>query len=327
MIPKRIGILGFDNVTSLDLVGPADVFSTAREVERAAGRPTPYEIVIIGLTRRPFTCGSGIVYTPARSLADAPALDTLIVPGGAGLRVPGPNRAISAWIKARAPHIRRIATVCTGIYGVAPTGLLDGRRVTTHWAHADAVALRFPRLRVQPNAIFVKEGKFYTAAGVTAGIDLCLDIVKTDLGPASALAVARQLVVYLMRSGGQEQYSEPLRFQAHSSDRFSELASWMASHLGEDLSVESLAARASMCSRHFSRRFKHVFGSAPGSFVESLRLDEARRLLSSGAGSIAGIAESVGFASDDSFRRAFERRFGISPKVYRGRFGLRRAAS
>jgi transcriptional regulator GlxA family with amidase domain len=324
---RRIGILGFDDVTALDLVGPADVFATASQLDGVEDRRISYEVATIGITGRPFRSDSGLVLTPRYSLRTAPALDTLIIPGGSGLREPGVTSIVAAWVRSRAGRVRRIASVCTGIYGLAPTGLLDGRRVTTHWKFADRVALKFPRLRVDADAIFVKDGKFYTAAGVTSGIDLSLALVQEDLGPQAALAVARMLVVYMKRAGGQGQYSEPLRFQTRASDRFSELAAWMAGHLDGDLSVEALAARACVCARHFSRRFKREFGNTPADFVEALRLDEARRLLSSDGVSIEDIAGSVGFGSADSFRRAFERRFGITPTGYRGRFSVQGAAS
>jgi transcriptional regulator GlxA family with amidase domain len=324
MNPIRIGLLGFDGVTPLDLVGPADVFATAMP---EGASHAPYEIVTIGVTSKPFSSDSGIVFKPARALETAPALDTLVVPGGEGLRRPQTNARVSAWILARAGRIRRIVSVCTGIYGLAPTGLLDGRRVTTHWKFAADVARRFPRLRVESDALFVKDGPFYTSAGVTSGIDLSLALVEEDLGPQAALAVARMLVVYLKRDGGQEQYSEPLRFQTRSDDRFSDLAAWMAGHLHEDLSVEMLAGRACVCGRHFSRRFKRVFGRTPAAFVADLRLNEARRLLSSGARPVEGVAATVGFRSSDSFRRAFERRFGTTPTGYRARFSANRLAS
>jgi transcriptional regulator GlxA family with amidase domain len=327
MTTRCIGLFGFNGVTALDIVGPVDVFATASDLDPTAKGGKPYRIVVIGATGKPFTSDAGLVFMPDRSLRNAPALDTLVIPGGEGLRDPATNARIASWLRVNAGRIRRVVTVCTGIYGLAPTGLLDGRRVTTHWKYADDVARKFPRLRVEPDSIFIKDGPFYTAAGVTSGIDLSLALVQEDLGPQAALAVARMLVVYMKRPGGQGQFSEPLRFQTRSSDHFSELAAWMACHLGGDLSVDALARRASVCPRHFSRRFKREFGSTPASFVEGLRLDEARRLLTSDSVSVDGVAGAVGFGSADSFRRAFERRFGITPTGYRGRFSLQGVAS
>jgi transcriptional regulator GlxA family with amidase domain len=327
MNTRRIGILGYDGVTALDIVGPADVFASANGMCPATPDGPAYEIVLIGLNGKAFTSDSNLILRPARTFQNAPSLDTLIIPGGHGLRDASVNARVARWIRVRAGRIRRIASVCTGIYGLAPTGLLDGRRVATHWKFVADVTRRFPRLKVDPDSIFVKDGPFYTAAGVTSGIDLSLALVQEDLGPRVALAVARLLVVYMKRSGGQEQYSEPLRFQTQSSDNFSNLAAWISGHLNADLSVEALAARAGFGARHFSRRFKRAFAGTPAAFVEGLRLDEARRLLSSGNASVENIAVSTGFAGADSFRRAFERRFRITPTGYRGRFGLHAAAS
>jgi len=238
-------------------------------------------------------------------LDDAPPLDTFIVPGGRGLRETEANARIVAWLQAHARDCRRIASVCTGIYGLAPSGLLDGRRVTTHWRFARDVAQRFPKLQVDDNALYLRDGPCYTSAGITAGIDLSLALIEEDLGPRVALAVARDLVVYLKRPGGQAQYSEPLRMQVLSSDRFADLAAWMVGHLDHDLSVEALAARANLSPRHFSRRFAAIFGCAPARYVEDLRMSEARRMLSQDGASIQRVAAAVGFASADVFRRAF----------------------
>jgi transcriptional regulator GlxA family with amidase domain len=261
-----------------------------------------------------------MVFKPQKTFKNAPPLDTLIIPGGIGLREPNVNRLVSAFVKAQAGQTRRIVSICTGIYGLAATGLLAGRKVTTHWRHAHDVAVRFPDLRVHDNAIFLKDGPFYTSAGATAGIDLSLSLIEEDHGPRVALAVARELVVYLKRSGGQEQYSEPLQFQTESVSRLSELTTWILSHLNEDLSVETLAAKACLCPRHFSRRFKIEFGATPADFVDRLRLDEARRRLSTGDNSVENVGTSVGFKSADAFRRAFERRLGVNPSDYRHRF-------
>ena len=318
MTPVRVGFVGYDQVNALDIVGPAEAFASAlREQGRRA-----YEVAIVGLTKRSFTAESGIVFRPGFSLATAPKLDTLVIPGGCGLRVPEVNRAVAAWVVERAGQIRRIASVCTGIYGLAATGLLDGRRVSTHWRFARDVATKFPGVRMEPNALFVRDGKFYSSAGVTAGIDLALALIEEDLGSKIALAVAREMVVYLKRSGGQEQYSEPLQFQTAASDRFAQLVSWMTNHPTAEMSVETLARRASLSPRQFFRRFKERFGASPATFVETLRLNEARRRLSAGEPSIALVAESVGFKGADSFRRSFERRFRVTPSKYRRSFGL-----
>ena len=320
---KMIGILGYDGVQALDLVGPTDAFSLASE--RLATEPTSaapaYEVLVLGLSRRNFVATSGIAIRPHCALDAAPPLDTVIIPGGKGLRVNAVIRArIVHWLKTRARHIRRVASVCTGLYALAPTGMADGRRVTTHWRFTREIAQRFPKLRVDPNALFIKDGQLYTSAGVTAGIDLALALIEEDHGSQLALAVARDLVVYLKRSGGQEQYSEPLRFQTNSIDRLSDLSPWIIAHLHQDLSVEALAAKACLSPRHFARCFKRAFNAPPGEFVEKLRLEEARRRLSAPGARIESVGGSVGFASADSFRRAFERRFGIAPSLYRGRF-------
>jgi transcriptional regulator GlxA family with amidase domain len=323
MKPKRIGLLGFDGVMALDLVGPVDAFTSA-EIQEPDGQPSScYEVVIIGFSDKSFVSESGVIFKPHKTMSNAPALDTLILPGGKGLRIPETQARVAGWVRSRINRIRRVATVCTGTYGLAATGLLDGRCVTTHWRYARDLARSFPKLKVNPNALYLKDGKFYTGAGITAGIDLSLALIEEDFGPRVALAVARELVVYLKRPGGQEQFSEPLRFQLRSSDRFAELAAWIQGHLQQDLSAESLANRACLSPRHFSRRFKDAFGSPPAAFVETLRLSEARERLTLPDQTIESVADSVGFKSADAFRRAFERRFGIAPSNYRKNFAMR----
>jgi transcriptional regulator GlxA family with amidase domain len=325
MLPKRVGVLGFDGIAALDLVGPTETFAAAVLDDGHGARRPCYAPVTIGVSSRSFRAESGLRFKADTTLPAAPALDTIVIPGGSGLRQPGVSAAVTAWLKSRAKRTRRIASVCTGIYGLAPTGLLDGRRVTTHWRFVRDVSQRFPRLMVDANALFLKDGRFYTSAGITAGIDLSLALVEEDLGPGLALSVARELVVYFKRPGGQEQFSEPLQFQTASTDRFAELVAWMTGHLRQDLAVEALASRVNLSPRQFSRRFKAEYRATPAAFAEGLRLDEARRRLSLGANAIADLAESVGFHSPDVFRRAFERRFGISPSSYRLHFRLRSA--
>lgn len=325
--PLRVGFLGFDGVMALDLVGPVDAFKTAG-IDEADGTPgNLYETVIIGLTDKPFKAESGIVFHPDKTIYDAPSLDTLIVSGGAGLRVPETQAKVAGWIKQEAQNIRRIASVCTGTYGLAATGLVNRRRVTTHWRYAQDLANCFRELNVDSAALYVKDGKYYTCAGITAGIDLSLALIEEDFGARVALSVARELVVYLKRPGGQEQFSEPLQFQTSARHRFAELLIWMKGHLRADLSVEALAKRASLSPRHFARRFKAVFGTTPAELVEHLRLTEARDRLTFPEQSIDSVAYSVGFNSADVFRRAFERRFGLQPSAYRKHFMLRNSST
>ena len=323
MKPLRVGLIGYDGVQALDIIGPSDAFTIA-EIETDNGQRRPcYEVIIIGITNKPFRAESGVSFQPHTTLRNAPTLDTLIIPGGRGARIGKSGNLIAKWISSRAKRIRRIASVCTGVYALAPTGLLDGRRVTTHWRFANDVARRFPKLNVDHDALFLKDGPFYTAGGITASVDLALALIEEDYGPRVALAVARELVVFLKRSGGQKQYSEPLEFQINSTDRFADLASWMVEHMRGDLSLDALAKRVCLSPRHFVRRFKQAFGGTPAAFVENLRLDEARRRLSERTQTIENVASSVGFQSDDVFRRAFQRRFGVKPSSYRSRFDAR----
>jgi len=323
MKPLRVGLIGYDEVQALDIIGPSDAFTIA-DIETDDGQRRPcYEVIIVGMTNKPFRAESGVSFQPHTTLGKAPTLDTLIIPGGRGARIGQSSNLIAKWISSRAKRIRRIASVCTGIYALAPTGLLDGRRVTTHWRFANDVARRFPKLNVDHDALFLKDGPFYTAGGITASVDLALALIEEDYGPRVALAVARELVVFLKRSGGQKQYSEPLEFQINSTDRFADLASWMVEHMRGDLSLAALAKRVCLSPRHFVRRFKQAFGGTPAAFVENLRLDEARRRLSERTQTIENVASSVGFQSDDVFRRAFQRRFGVKPSSYRSRFDAR----
>ena len=320
MAPKRIGFIGFDGVASVDLSGPAKVFSCVNKGQSSNDRIPGYEVVIIADSNRQFIADCGLIFKPHTTFERVSSLDTIIIPGGMSLTDPAIIDPISAFVRQRAPHTRRIVSLCSGIYGLATTGLLTGRKVTTHWRYARDVAGRFPYLRVEPDTLFVKDGKFYTSAGATAGIDLALFLIEEDYGPRVSLSVARELVVYVKRSGGQEQYSEPLQFQTSSISRLSDLSIWILSHLNQNLSVERLAAKACLCPRQFGRRFKAEFGSTPAEFVERARLDEARRRLCAPGATIENVAASIGFHSSDVFRRRFEQRVGITPTEFRRRF-------
>ena len=318
---RRIGIVCFDGLTGLDLAGPAEVFGTAN-----AHGASAYEILVLSLAMKPVTTEAGLKLLPDAKLGDAPPLDTIIIPGGVGVRDPDIAAPIGRWLKTRR-RTRRIASVCTGIYVLGASGLLDGRCATTHWRFAADVARRFPAICIKPDAIYLQDGNIFTSAGVTAGIDLALSFVESDLGGRVSLSIARELVVYLKRSGGQMQFSEPLRFQMRATNRFAELATFIVANLNKNLSVEVLAERAALGVRHFSRRFRAVFDVPPAAFVENMRLDESRKRLFAAGQTLESVATSVGYASADSFRRAFERRFGIAPSLYVKRFGQRTQAS
>jgi transcriptional regulator GlxA family with amidase domain len=318
-LKRTIGVLGYDHVEALDMIGPLEAFATTRSI--GLQQPVNYETLLLSASGKDLTSQSGITFRAHALMDEAPRLDTLIIAGGVGSREPANAARVATWLKANHRNIRRIASVCTGVYLLAATGLLDGRRATTHWHFAADVARKFPRITVEPNALFIKDGRFYTAAGITAGIDLALALIEEDLGAAAALAVARYLVVYVKRHGGQDQYSEPLRSQVESPERFAELTAWMQGNLRRDLSVSSLAERSCLSPRQFTRNFSTAFRMTPAAFVEELRLNEARRRLTAGSTSVERIAESVGYGSADAFRRAFQRRFGIAPSSYRQRFG------
>jgi transcriptional regulator GlxA family with amidase domain len=308
--PRRIGLICFDSVTALDLTGPAEVFSTANQYCEGA-----YELLVLGSLTKPMRTDTGIAVLPDAALDDAPALDTIIIPGGAALRDPLVAGPIVRWLQRRR-RTRRIASVCTGLYALAATGLLDGRKATTHWRFASDASRRFPKVSISPDAIFIQDDHLFTSAGVTAGIDLALALVEGDLGRSTALSVARELVVYIKRCGGQLQYSEPLRFEMRATDRFGNIANFIVNNLRKDLSVGALADRAGVGVRHFSRRFRKAFGVPPATYVELLRLDESRKRLATAGRTVNSVAASVGYRSADAFRRAFERRFGIAPSLY-----------
>lgn len=326
---RCVGLLAFPGANALDITGPWEVFATAGREGGAPGAKGAYDLVLLSATAQPLVLESGLRLVPDCVLADAPRLDTLIVPGGNGLRVPAICAPIAAWLRQHAGEARRVCAVCSGVYGLAAAGLLEGRSVTTHWSVADDFARRFPGIKVRGDALFLRDGRFYTSGGITAGIDLSLALVEEDLGSTIALAVARELVVYLKRPGGQEQYSEPLRWQARAlrsgGKGFADLIAWVHAHLQQDLSVERLASRVGSSPRHFSRRFKAALGCTPGELVENARLDAARERLLSSRDSIERIAASVGFGSADVLRRRFAHRFGISPRSYRERFAPARS--
>jgi transcriptional regulator GlxA family with amidase domain len=315
MLPKRIGFLGFDGVTASDLVGPADPFAAAALNDGYGNRIPCYHVYMIGLTPNPFRAESGMTFRPDETLQTAPELDAIFIPGGKGLHQVEISAKLSDWVLTRANRTRRIVSICSGIYGLAPTGLLDGREVTTHWRFASDVARRFPNLRLDHRRPLVKDGPFYTSSNLNAAIDLSLAFIGQDYGQQVALATSQE-VVRPMNGNGHKEFSKPLTFGGQPIDRFAELVPWIMRNLHEDLSVNALARRACMSPSHFNHAFKSVFGSTPTEFVETLRLNEAKRRLSTPKRTLDTIAASVGFSDRKAFRRAFERRFGAKPRSY-----------
>jgi transcriptional regulator GlxA family with amidase domain len=316
MVPKQIGFLGFEGVTASSLAGAGDVFAAAVLDGGYGNRISCYQICIIGLSSQCFRAESGITFTPENTLETASELDTIVLPGGHALQRSVVCERIADWIVARANRTRRIAAIGDGIYGLAPTGLLDGREVTTHWRYASDVMRRFPKLRVDPRRALVKDGTFYTSSGPGAALALSLALIEEDYGPNVALAAAQEFVTSSVNGNGQQKLPKPFVFNSQPADRFAELVPWIMRNLHEDLSVNALARRMCMSPGHFNRAFKGVFGNAPAEFVERLRVNEAKRRLSVPKRTLDTVAASVGFSDTQAFRRAFERRFGAKPRRY-----------
>ena len=318
--PRRVEVLAFPAVQLLDVAGPLQVFGTACDLAAPAAGGPPYDARVVAPSAGGVTASVGLaLHAGPLSDPDAP-LDTLVVAGGRGVEAAARDPALIRWLGAKARNCRRVVSVCSGAMLLAEAGLLDGRRAATHWDHCAELQRRYPRVAVEPDPIFVRDGDVWTSAGVTAGIDLALALVEDDLGRAAALAVARQLVVFLKRPGGQAQYSAALALQ-EAGGGFEALHAWMAGHLGSDLGLAALARRAGMSERSFLRRYPAATGMTPGRAVERLRVEAARRLLVETAVPAKRVAERCGFGSAETMRRAFLRVLGVPPADYRERFG------
>ena len=317
--PRRVEILAFPQEQLLDVAGPLQVFASANDLARAQGLREPYAPLVMASGAGGVATSSGLALLAAPLAPPGEALDTLVVAGGQGVQAAMRDEALLDWVRARAARARRIASVCSGAFLLAAAGLLDGCRVATHWSRGTELGRRFPALRVEPDPIFLRDGRVWTSAGITAGIDLSLALVEEDRGRAEALAVARHLVVFLKRPGGQAQFSTTLSLQAES-DRFADLHAWMAGHLNADLSLPALAARAGMSERSFLRHYRARTCLTPAKAVERLRLEAARRMLTDTHQPVKRIAAHCGFGSEESMRRAFLRGLAITPVEYRARF-------
>src|SRR4051812_39759490 len=314
---RRIAILAFDGVQTLDVTGPYEVFSSANSLK--GGRE--YSVEIVAPDARPLRTGSGLAIVPDRATSGVRGpIDTLLVAGGGGVLRAIEDERLVGWVKRAAARSRRVASVCSGAYMLAEAGLLEGRRAATHWASAADLARRHPGVEVDSESIYVREGNVWTSAGVTAGMDLALALVEEDLGRKTALETARWLVVFVKRPGGQSQFSSHLRAQLADRRPIRELQEWMAANLAGDLSVPALAARAAMSERNFARAFSREVGMTPAAYVEALRVDHARLRLESSGQKLEAVAHDCGFGTVETMRRAFHRRLGVGPAGYRDRF-------
>jgi transcriptional regulator GlxA family with amidase domain len=312
---RRIALLAFDGVQILDITGPAAVFGAAND---AAGGPF-YRLHIVSAKGGAIVSNCGVaLVTEAICDVESQIMDTVLVAGGSeeGLRALAQDEAVRDWMTRAARRARRFGSVCSGTFVLAHFGIIRGKRVATHWEGTALLGKHYPDLQVDANALYVEDGRVWTSAGVTTGIDMCLALVARDLGEPVANAIAQRLVLYARRPGYQSQFSLVLAAQARADSVFSDLIDWIREHLGEPLDVERLAERAGMSPRTFHRRFVEATGETPGRFIETIRLDHARQLLQTRA-SLKEIAAKAGYATQGQFSKAFARRFGLGPGLFR----------
>jgi transcriptional regulator GlxA family with amidase domain len=310
-MPKhRVVILAYEGCQLLDVTGPAAVFGAANE-----SRAQPfYDLSIVSPDGGAVTSNAGVAIQ-SRKIGGQP--DTLLVAGGSrGLKAAMTRDDLRRWLRTVAPKAKRFGSVCTGAFVLAAAGLLDGKRVATHWSSCERLARTFPALEVDADSLYVVDGKIWTSAGVTTGIDMALALVEADLGAATANLIARHFVLYARRPGYQSQFSPLLQAQTAAEAPFAALIDWMQENLDQPLDVPTLAVRAGLTERSFYRKFTEATGKTPAHFVEGLRLDAARTLLTKGL-SIKTIAGKVGLNSPARFGQAFERRFGMAPSLFR----------
>ena len=314
----RIAILAFPRFQLLDVAGPADVFV---EASRQLGDPRAYQVQVIGTKEGMLKSSGGLrLAVDATVATHRGRIDTLLVAGSPNIEDMASDAQLQDWLRRQARTVRRYGSVCTGAFVLAATGLLDGKRVATHWNSTARLAAAYPRACVEADAIYVQDGKLFTSAGVTAGMDLALAMVEEDHGRELALRVARELVMFLKRPGGQSQFSAHLAAQTAERSSVREVQDHVLANLKDDLSVPALASRAGMSERSFARIFRSETGTTPAEFVENARIDAARRLAEESDLPAKRLADAVGYANVDGFRRAFARRLGVSLVEYRRRF-------
>ncbi len=322
--PRQVDIVVYPGFKAMEAVGPMTVFDYANIRLAQQGRPPAYATRIVSVRAGPVRSDTLMTLDATAALDTVRLPDIALIVGARDIeRAMAQAPEIVPWARAVAPRIERLIALCTGTFFLACAGLLDGLRATTHWSAAALLRQRFPAVRVDEDAIFIRQGNLWTSAGVTAGIDLALAVVEEDLGREIALALARELVVFLQRPGGQSQFSQHLASQATGHDGVRGVQDWILSDLRRDYTLPEMAARAAMSERNFRRVFVREAGCSPTAFIEAARVEAARRLLEQGDLPAKAIAAQTGFASDEALRRTFLRRVGITPRDYRERFGLR----
>jgi transcriptional regulator GlxA family with amidase domain len=319
---RTIAVVLYDGVQSLDVTGPLEVFAGAAEaLDARGGSSGGYRVRTLSASGEPVRSSSGLTLVPDGVLPrSGEAIDTLIVPGGSGRERAVEDRVLMRWLAAAPSRCRRVASVCTGSFLLAAAGLLDGRRATTHWAWAERLAREYPSVSVDPDPIFVRDGDIWTSAGVTAGMDLALALVEDDHDRELALLIARHLVLFLRRPGNQSQFSAMLRAQQPEREPLREVQRQVLEDVGGRHTVEAMAERAHMSPRNFARAFRAQTGVTPARYVESVRLEAARRRLEETGEPVEGIARACGFASAEAMRRSFLRTLQVGPSEYRRRF-------
>jgi transcriptional regulator GlxA family with amidase domain len=322
LTPRSVAVVAFPEAQLLDVAGPLEVFGrTQRWLAQHRPQARGYRVEVLADAAGPVRTSSQIDLVASRSYRQVrERLDTVLVAGGDGVEAQLSNRALRAWLVAARRRVRRLGSVCTGAFLLAEAGLLRGRRAATHWAHCDELARRHPDVEVERDALYVRDGALYTSAGVTAGMDLALAMVEEDHGRDVALAVARNLVLFLYRPGGQSQFSPQLQGQLAERAPIREVQSWIAANPERPLSVPALARRAGYSGRQFARLFKAEVGMAPGRYVELARVDLARRALETTRDGVEQIAARCGLGTAESLRRRFLRHLRVSPSAYRARF-------
>jgi len=314
----RIALLAFPRVQMLDVVGPADVFA---EAARQLGNSRAYRISVIGTVAGQIKGTNGLRLATDDSIETFKgAIDTLLIAGSPSVNDVAHDAHLRDWVRYQATRVRRIGSVCSGAFVLGAAGLLVGRRVTTHWNSSALLARQYPDAVVEPDSIFIRDGNLYTSAGVTAGMDLALALVEEDHGRDLALSVAREMVMYFKRPGGQSQFCAQLAALTAERTNIRQIQTYIVDNLAADLSVALLAQRADMSERNFARVFKAEGGFTPAEFVELARIDQARRLIEGSNVSLKRLADQVGYANLDGCRRAFVRRLGVTPSDYRKRF-------